>query len=61
MKTADQLMKKKMDKDIMRIPGMASLFVKMWDLMTKIKFGPSCGFQNVTASYRLGEIRACFL
>ncbi|MCR5747918.1 MAG: L-2-amino-thiazoline-4-carboxylic acid hydrolase [Lachnospiraceae bacterium] len=31
---------------IMKIPGMPSLFIKMWDPMTKKKFGPACGFKN---------------
>ena len=31
---------------MMRIPFMPSLFVKMWDPMTKKKFGPVCGFKN---------------
>ena len=34
----------------MRLPGLASLFVKIWDPMTKKKFGPKCGFeQNIDA------------
>nr|MCR5403309.1 L-2-amino-thiazoline-4-carboxylic acid hydrolase [Butyrivibrio sp.] len=42
---------------IMKIPGMASLFVKMWDPMTKKKFGPSCGFQNVFYPKKKGEYK----
>lgn len=31
---------------LMRVPGMRSLFVKIWDPMTRKKFGPDSGFQN---------------
>lgn len=30
----------------MRLPGMAGLFVRMWDPLTKRLFGKSRGFQN---------------
>lgn len=30
-----------------RIPGFKSLFVKMWDPVSKKMFGPDAGFQNV--------------
>lgn len=33
-------------KKIMKIPFMPSLFIKMWDPMTKKNFGASCGFEN---------------
>ncbi|MBO6140453.1 MAG: L-2-amino-thiazoline-4-carboxylic acid hydrolase [Ruminococcus sp.] len=33
-------------KTIMKIPFMPSLFIKMWDPMTKKNFGESCGFEN---------------
>ncbi len=42
---------------IMKIPGMASLFVKMWDPVTKKKFGPSCGFQNKFYPKKKGEYK----
>ena len=31
---------------LMRFPGMRSLFVKIWDPMTRKKFGADSGFQN---------------
>ena len=36
---------KKLQK-LMKVPGMRSLFVAVWDPMTKKLFGPSSGFQN---------------
>ena len=42
---------------LMRVPGMKSLFVKMWDPMTKKIFGSSCGFQNVFYPNKKGEYR----
>ena len=33
-------------KTIMKIPFMPSLFIKMWDPITKKNFGESCGFEN---------------
>ena len=32
---------------MMKLPGMKSLFIKIWDPMTKKKFGTDCGFGNV--------------
>ena len=32
---------------MMRIPGMASMFVRMWDPVSRKIFGESCGFKNV--------------
>ena len=32
---------------LMKIPGMSSLFIKVWDPMTKKMFGPDNGFKNV--------------
>ncbi len=32
---------------LMMAPGMRSLFVAVWDSMTKKMFGKDCGFQNV--------------
>lgn len=40
-----------------RVPGMASLFVKLWDPMTKKKFGAACGFQNVFYPKKKGEYK----
>jgi len=42
---------------IMKIPGMAGLFVKMWDPMTKKKFGPACGFKNKFYPKKKGEYK----
>ena len=41
----------------MRLPGLASLFVKIWDPMTKKKFGPKCGFENRFYPKSKGEYR----
>ena len=32
---------------LMKIPGMAGLFVRMWDPVSRKMFGESCGFTNV--------------
>ncbi len=42
---------------ILKLPGMADLFIKAWDPMTKKKFGPSSGFQNVFYPKKKGEYR----
>ena len=42
---------------IMRLPGLASLFVKVWDPMTKKKFGPDSGFNNRFYPKKKGEYR----
>lgn len=42
---------------LMRVPGMRSLFIKIWDPMTKKKFGPDSGFQNVFYPKKKGEYR----
>ncbi len=42
---------------IMKLPGMAGLFVKMWDPMTKKKFGSSCGFKNRFYPKKKGEYK----
>jgi len=42
---------------IMRVPGMAGLFVKIWDPMTKKIFGAACGFQNVFYPKKKGEYK----
>ncbi|MBQ8966115.1 L-2-amino-thiazoline-4-carboxylic acid hydrolase [Ruminococcus sp.] len=48
---------------IMKIPFMPSLFIKMWDPMTKKSFGSQCGFENnfypkEKGAYRM-DILAC--
>ena len=47
---------KKLQK-LMELPGMPSLFVKIWDPMTKKMFGPGNGFQNVFYPKKKGEYR----
>ncbi len=42
---------------LMRIPGMASLFVKIWDPMTKRMFGAGNGFTNRFYPKKKGEYR----
>ena len=42
---------------IMKLPGMPSLFVKLWDPMTKKKFGPACGFRNKFYPKKKGEYK----
>lgn len=42
---------------LMKIPGMNSLFVKVWDPMTKKMFGPKSGFRNVFYPKKKGEYR----
>ena len=41
----------------LKIPGMKSLFVKIWDPLTKKMFGPDSGFQNVFYPKKKGEYR----
>ena len=41
----------------MKVPGMRSLFVKIWDPMVKKLFGPNNGFQNVFYPKKKGEYR----
>ncbi len=48
---------------MMRIPGMRSLFVKMWDPLTRKIFGTDSGFENVfypkeKGAYRM-DVTAC--
>lgn len=48
---------------MMKIPGMAGLFIKMWDPISRKMFGESCGFKNVfhpkeKGAYRM-DIIAC--
>ena len=47
---------KKLQK-LMKVPGMRSLFVAVWDPMTKKLFGPSNGFQNRFYPKKKGEYR----
>lgn len=42
---------------LMRLPGMKGLFIRMWDSLTKKKFGEDCGFQNVFYPKRKNEYR----
>ena len=42
---------------LMKLPGMRSLFVKVWDPMTKKMFGPENGFRNVFYPKKKGEYR----
>lgn len=42
---------------MMRLPGMKSLFVRIWDPMTKKMFGPERGFKNVFYPKKKGEYR----
>jgi len=41
----------------LKLPGMKSLFIKIWDPMTKKKFGPDCGFENVFYPKKKNEYR----
>ena len=43
--------------NLMILPGMKSLFIRIWDPMTKKMFGPSNGFQNVFYPKKKGEYR----
>ena len=42
---------------LMKLPGMTSLFVKVWDPMTKKMFGADSGFQNIFYPKTKGEYR----
>ena len=42
---------------LMRIPGMKSLFVRIWDPLTKMVFGEKSGFKNVFYPKKKGEYR----
>ncbi|SFB67532.1 L-2-amino-thiazoline-4-carboxylic acid hydrolase [Ruminococcus albus] len=44
-------------KKAMKIPFMPALFVRMWDPITKMKFGSSCGFKNRFYPKEKGEYR----
>lgn len=54
-KTADAAAKKL--AALVRLPGMRSLFVKMWDPLTRKMFGENSGFQNVFYPKKKGEYR----
>ena len=42
---------------MMRLPGMKSLFIHIWDPLTKKMFGADSGFQNVFYPKKKGEYR----
>ncbi len=42
---------------LMRLPGMHSLFIWIWDPMTRKIFGPNNGFENVFYPKKKGEYR----
>ncbi len=42
---------------MMKIPGMRSLFVRLWDPMTRKMFGADSGFRNVFYPKKKGEYR----
>lgn len=42
---------------IMKIPGMKSLFIRIWDPLTKKVFGPGNGFKNIFYENKKGEYR----
>ncbi len=54
-KTADAAAKKL--SALLRLPGMQSLFVKMWDPLTRKMFGENSGFKNVFYPKKKGEYR----
>ncbi len=42
---------------LMRLPGMRSLFIRIWDPLTRKVFGPANGFQNAFYPKKKGEYR----
>jgi len=54
-KTADAAAKKL--SALLRLPGMRSLFVKVWDPLTRKIFGEKSGFQNIFYPKKKGEYR----
>ncbi len=54
-KTADAAAKKL--SVLLHLPGARSLFVKMWDPLTRKMFGEKSGFQNVFYPKKKGEYR----
>ena len=47
----------KMLQRLMKLPGMRSLFVRIWDPLTRKIFGPNSGFKNTFFPKRKGEYR----
>lgn len=43
--------------EMMLIPGMRDIFVKVWDPLAKKMFGPACGFSNRFYENKKGEYR----
>ena len=54
-KTADAAAEKL--SALLRLPGMRSLFVKVWDPLTRKMFGEKSGFENVFYPKKKGEYR----
>ena len=44
-------------KKLMKIPGLPSLFIKMWNPLTRKIFGPNNGFKNTFYPKKKGEYR----
>lgn len=42
---------------MLKLPGMKSLFIKIWNPLTKKMFGPNSGFKNVFYPKKKGEYR----
>lgn len=42
---------------LMKLPGFAGLFVRLWDPLCKKAFGPNCGFKNVFYPGKKGEYK----
>lgn len=42
---------------LLKLPGMKSLFIKIWDPLTRKVFGPNSGFKNVFYPKKRGEYR----
>ena len=53
--TADAIARKL--APLMRIPPVRSLFIRMWDPLTRKLFGEKCGFRNVFYPRKKGEYR----
>lgn len=43
--------------NLLKLPGMKSLFIKIWDPLTQKMFGPNSGFKNVFYPKKKGEYR----
>ena len=48
---------KKTLRRLMKLPGMRSLFIRIWDPLTRRIFGPNSGFKNTFYPKRKGEYR----